>query len=138
MTHRSTSQPLIKNFLNVLSFEDYTLYSTINIIKMAPPNRLICSVFRKDYKHIDNPPLKSYLTDDSINNSLTNNPVVDANFNAVNANTAIKPAIDPALTDASPFKATNDLIQDNDFDNNSLTVFDLVLQTLSTQYLRRT
>lgn len=102
---------------------------------MALPDRSIRGVFRRDYKHIDNPPLKSYLTDDSIDDS--NNPAVDANsVDTVDANTAVEPAIDPALTDASTFKATDSLIQNNDFDNDSLTAFDLVLQALSAWYLR--
>ena len=101
---------------------------------MALPDRSIRDVFRRNYKHINNPTLRSYLIDDSIDDS-----AVDANA-TVDADAIAEPAIDPALTNASALEAIGDLInpQDSDCDGNSLDVFDSVSQPLSARYSRRT
>jgi hypothetical protein len=39
---------------------------------MAAPNRLIRNVFCRDYKHMANPSLRSYLIDDPVDDSPTN------------------------------------------------------------------
>jgi hypothetical protein len=112
-----------------------TVSTIINIIKMALPDRSIRDVFRRNYKHINNPPLRSYLIDDSIDDSPTDDPAVNAD-----ATVDVEPAIDPALTNASALEAIDDLInpQDSDCDGNNLDAFDLVSQALSARYLRRT
>jgi hypothetical protein len=99
---------------------------------MAPPDWSIRGVFRRNYKHINNPLLSSYLINDSINDSLTNDLAVDTEA-TVDADATAEPAIDPALTNASALEAISNLInpQDSDCDGNSLDIFDLVLQTLS-------
>jgi hypothetical protein len=79
------------------------LPSIINIINMAPPDRSIRGVFRRDYKHMHNPPLNSYLIDDSLDDSPTNNPPIDADADAndddtIDTNSVTEPAIDPAIT----------------------------------------
>jgi hypothetical protein len=78
------------------------LPSIINIINMAPPDRSIRGVFRRDYKHMHNPPLNSYLIDDSLDDSPTNNPPIDADADAndddtIDTNSVAEPAIDPAI-----------------------------------------
>jgi len=73
---------------------------------MALPDRSIRDVFRRNYKHINNPTLKSYLIDDFIDDS-----AVDADADAtINADAIAEPAIDPALTNASALEAIGDLI----------------------------
>jgi len=109
---------------------------------MAPPDRSIRDVFRRNYKHINNPTLRSYLIDDSIDDSAVDadaDATIDADA-TVDADAIAEPAIDPALTNASALEAIGDLInpQDSDCNSNSLDVFDSVSQTLSARYLRRT
>jgi hypothetical protein len=95
----STDQASLKNFLELRR-----LYSVINIIDIAPPDRLIRGVFLRDYKHMDNPPLRPYLIDNFIDNS----PFNDANptnaSNTIDANDHI--LIDLVLPNA---KAVNGL-----------------------------
>ena len=116
------------------------LLSIINIINMAPPDRSIRGIFRRDYKHMHNPPLNSYLIDDSIDDSSTNNPPIDADADAdadandddtIDTNSVAEPAIDPAIT--------NTHSQDSELDDSSqsLDLFDSVSQTLSARYTRR-
>ena len=102
------------------------LPSIINIINMAPPDRSIRGVFRRDYKHMHNPPLNSYLIDDSIDDSPTNNPPIDADANAndtIDTNSVAEPAIDPAITNTSTLNAINGLTnshsQDSELDDIS-------------------
>ena len=76
-----------------------------------------------------NPPLNSYLTDDSPTTDTVNS---DANDPVdVDADTAIDPAIKNPINSHS---------QESEFDNSSqsLDPFDSVLQTLSARYTRHT
>jgi hypothetical protein len=111
---------------------------------MALPDRSIRGIFRRDYKYMDNPLLKSYLIGDSIDNSPTNN----ANLGAgANANNTVDANIDPALLNTEALDgldAVDALINsqdDSDVDDSlqsqSIDLFDSVSQTLSARYTKR-
>jgi hypothetical protein len=143
---RTDSDPLLKNSLAcpdlyclIQIIQIIQNIKIIKIIKMALLPRPLCAVFRKDYKHMANPLLNSYLVNDSINNSQVIDPTLEADTLANDTVDAYDDILtNPTLNNAKTFdyaNANNLLnLQDNSkFDNSlqSVNPFDLALQTLS-------
>jgi hypothetical protein len=112
---------------------------------MALPLRPLRGVFRKDYKHMANPPLNSYLINDPIDNSQVIDLTLKADTTAndtVDAHEDIPS--DPTINNAETFDpaGANNLLNSSDngeFDDNSQSVdpFDSVSQTLFARYTRK-
>jgi len=90
---------------------------------MAPPLWPLCAVFRKDYKHMANPLLNSYLIDNSIDNSQVIDLTLEADTSAndnVDAHDDIP--TDPTLNNTKTFDCANANNPLNLQDNSSQSV----------------